>query len=155
VWHTLDYYHLSEHLDAFAQLQYPKNPARAKTWGDQNMGALLTDRVGEVLGALKRTQPWKTAVRQALTQRIGSVERHRTRIRYQEPWPRGLAVGSGSVEGACQHVIQSRFKRAGMRWKQPGVLNVLALRIASLNETFEAFWASRGLAVQASARPTK
>jgi hypothetical protein len=153
--HTLDYYHRSEHLDAFAQLQYPKNPARAKTWGDQKMGALLTDRVGEVLGALKRTQPWKTAVRQALTQRIGSVERHRTRIRYQEPWPRGLAVGSGSVEGACQHVIQSRFKRAGMRWKQPGFLNVLALRIASLNETFEAFWASRGLAVQASARPTK
>jgi Uncharacterised protein family (UPF0236) len=152
---TLDYYHLSEHLYAFAQLQYPNNPAGAKAWVDQKMGALLTDRVGEVLGALKRTQPWKTAVRKALAQLIGYVERNRTRIRYQDPWHRGLAVGSGSVEGACKHVIQSRFKRAGMRWKQPGFLNVLALRIASLNETFEAFWASRGLAVQASARPTK
>ena len=39
----------------------------------------------------------------------------RTRIQYQAPWHRGLAVGSGSVEGACKHVIQSRFKRAGMR----------------------------------------
>jgi hypothetical protein len=147
---TLDDYHLSEHLYAFAELQFPNNPAGAKAWVDQKLGALLMDRVGEVLGALKRTQPWKKAVRKALGQLIGYVERNRTRIRYQEPWHRGLAVGSGAVEGACKHVIQSRFKRAGMRWKQPGFLNVLALRIASLNGTFEAFWASRGLAIQAS-----
>jgi hypothetical protein len=152
---TLDYDHRSEHLYAFAQLQYPNNPAGAKAWVDQKLGALLTDRVGEVLGALKRTRPWKKAVRKALAQLIGYVERNRTRIRYQEPWHRGLAVGSGSVEGACKHVIQSRFKRAGMRWKQPGFLTVLALRIASLNDTFEAFWASRGLTVQTSAGPTK
>lgn len=147
---TLDYYHLSEHLYAFAQIQYPHNSAGAKAWVDQKMGALLTDRVGEVLGALKRTQPWKKAVRKALAQLIGYVERNRTRIRYQEPWQHGLAVGSGAVEGACKHVIQSRFKRAGMRWKQPGFLNVLALRLAHLNGTLQAFWASRGLTVQVS-----
>jgi hypothetical protein len=152
---TLDDYHLSEHLDACAQLQYPNNPAGATAWVDQKLGALLTDHVGEVLGALKRTRPWKKAVRKALAQLIGYVERNRTRIRYQEPWHRGLAVGSGSVEGACKLVMQSRFKRAGMRWKQPGFLNVLALRIASLNDTFEAFWASRRLTVQTSAGPTK
>lgn len=152
---TLDYYHLSEHLYAFAQLLYPNNPAEAKVWVDQKMGALLTDRVGEVLGALKRMRPWKKLVRKALAQLIGYVERNRTRIRYQESWQRGLAVGSGAVEGACKHVIQSRFKRAGMRWKQPGFLNVLALRLASLNRMFEAFWASRGLALQASVAPTK
>lgn len=152
---TLDYYHLSEHLYAFAQLQYPNNPAGAKAWVDQNMGALLTDRVGDVLGALKRTRPWKKAVRKALAQLIGYVERNRTRIRYQEPWQSGLAVGSGAVEGACKHVIQSRFKRAGMRWKPPGFLNVLALRLARLNGTFEAFWASRGLVIQAEGSPTK
>jgi hypothetical protein len=127
----------------------------AKAWVDQKMGALLLDRVGEVLGARKRTRPWKQAVRTALAPLIGYVERNRTRIRYQEPWHRGLAVGSGSVEGAYKPIMPSRFKRAGMRWKPPGVLNVLALRLASLNDTFEAFWASRGLAVQASAGPTK
>jgi hypothetical protein len=60
-----------------------------------------------------------------------------------------------SAEGACKPVIQSRFKRAGMRWKQSGFLNVLVLHLASLSDTFEAFWASRGLAVQTSAAPTK
>jgi hypothetical protein len=147
---TLDDYHLSEHLYAFAHLLYPNNPAGAKAWVEQKLGALLTDRVGEVLRALKRMRPWKTAIRDALAQLIGYVERNRTRIRYQEPWSSGLAVGSGAVEGACKQVIQHRFKRAGMRWKQLGFLNVLALRLARLNGTFQAFWASRGLAVPAS-----
>lgn len=114
------------------------------------MGALLMDRVGEVLSALKRLRPWKKTVHDALVQLIGYVERNRARIRDQEPWYAGLAVGSGAVEGACKHVIQSRFKRAGMRWKPPGFLNVLALRLARLNGDFQAFWASRGLAGQAS-----
>jgi hypothetical protein len=147
---TLDYYHLSEHHHAFAMLQYPNNPAGAKAWVEQKLGALLTDRIGAVLSALKRMRPWKTAVRDALARLIGYIERNRTRISYQEPWHSGLAVGSGAVEGACKHVIQSRFKRAGMRWKSPGFLHVLALRLARLNGTFQAFWASRELVIQTS-----
>jgi Uncharacterised protein family (UPF0236) len=147
---TLDYYHLSEHLYAFAHLLYPNNPAGAKAWVEEKTGALLTDRVGEVLRALKRMRPWERALCDALAQLIGYVEHNRTRIRYQEPWHSGLAVGSGAVEGACKHVIQSRFKRAGMRWKQPGFLTVLTLRIARLNGDFQDFWASRGLAVYAA-----
>jgi hypothetical protein len=146
---TLDYYHLSEHLYGFAQLLYPNNPVGAKAWVDQKLGALLTDRVGEVLRALKYMRPWKTALCDALARLIGYVERNRTRIRYQEPWQCGLAVGSGAVEGACKHVIQSRFKRAGMRWKRLGFLNVLALRLARLNGIFQPFWSSRGLVIQA------
>jgi hypothetical protein len=111
----------------------------AKAWVDQKMRALLMDRVGEVLSAFKRMQPWKKTVRGALAQLIAYVERNRTRIRYQTPWHAGLAVGSGAVKGACKHVIHSRFKHAGMRWKQPGFLNVLALRIARLHGTFRAF----------------
>jgi hypothetical protein len=134
---TLDYSHRSEPVSAFANLQDPYNPAEAKAWGDQQLGARLMDRRGEVLGALQRMRRCKTV--------LCSVERHRTRIRDQEPWHRGLAVGSGAVEGACQPVMQSRVTRAGMRWKQPGFLNGLALRIARLNNTLQAFWASRGL----------
>jgi hypothetical protein len=147
---TLDYDHLSEHLHAFATLQVPHNPAGAKVWVEQQRGALLTDRVGAVLSALKRMRPWKKTIRKALAQLIGYVERNRTRIRDREPWHSGLAVGSGAVEGACKHSIQQRFKRAGLRWKRPGFLNVLALRLARLNGTFQAFWAHRGLVSQTS-----
>ena len=111
---------------------------------------MLTDRVGEVLGALKRLRPRQQVVQQAVTQLMGDIETNRTRIRYQAPWHSGLAVGSGSVEGACKHVVQARFKRAGMRWTTRGFLPVLELRLARLNGTLQAFWASRGLASQAT-----
>jgi hypothetical protein len=140
--------HLSEPLYAFAHLRYPKNPAGAKAWVEQQRGALLPDRVGEVLSTRKRRRPWEKALCNALAPLIGDVEHTRTRRRDQEPWHTGLAGGSGAVAGACTHGIQSRFQRAGMRWKPPGFLNVLALRLAPLHGTFQAFWASRGLTVQ-------
>jgi hypothetical protein len=145
---TLDDDHLGEHLYTFAKLQYPTDPAGAKAWADQQLGALLADHISEVLGAFKRMRLWKKVLREAQARLISYVKRNRTRLRYQEPRHCGLSVGSGAVEGACKHVIQSRFKRAGMRWKRPGFLNVLALRIARLNTTFQTFWARRGLVVQ-------
>lgn len=122
---------------------------------DLNRGALLTDRVGEVLGALTRMRPWHKTLREGLAQLLGSVAHNRTRITSQQPWHTGLAVGSGAVEGACTPVMHRRLTRAGMRWKPPGVLHGLAWRIASLNERFEAFWASRGLTIQAARAPTQ
>jgi hypothetical protein len=123
---TRDDDHLSEHLDAVANLHDPHNPTGATAWVDQHRGALLMHRVGEVLRALERLRPWQKAIHDALAQLIGDVERTRTRIRSRDPWHTGRAVGSGAVEGGCKPVIHSRFKRAGMRWKQPGCLHVLA-----------------------------
>jgi len=34
-----------------------------------------------------------------------------------------------------------------MRWKSPGFLNVLVLRMARLKETSQAFWGSLGLVI--------
>ena len=39
------------------------------------------------------------------------------------------------MEGAYKQVIHSRFKCAGMRWKPPVLLNVLALRIPDGTES--------------------
>jgi hypothetical protein len=104
--------------------------------------------VGEVLGALKRLCPRPQVVQQAVTQLIGYLETNRTRIRYQDAVAQRASRCSGSVEGACMHVVQARFKRAGMRWTTRGFLHVLELRLARLSGTLQAFWASRGLASQ-------
>jgi hypothetical protein len=42
-----------------------------------------------------------------------------------------------------------------MRWKRPGFLHVLELRVARLNETLDTFWASRGLKMPVISPPTK
>jgi hypothetical protein len=152
---VLDSYHLSEHCYEAAHVRYPNAPDHAKAWVEGKLSACLRDRVGDVLGALKRMRPRQPTVRHALEQLVGYVETNRSRLRYKTPWSKGLAVGSGAVEGACKHVVQARCKRAGMRWKQPGFLAVLELRVARLNDTLDAFWASRGLNMPAVSCPTK
>jgi len=152
---TVDYYHLSEHWYECAQLLYPDDPERAKAWGEEKLVALLPARVGDVLGALKRMRPRQPTVREGLRALLSSGDNNRCRIHDKEPWHQGLAGGSGSVEGACKHVIQARCKRAGMRWKQHGFLNVLELRLSRLNTTLEAFWANRGLKPQGILSPTE
>jgi hypothetical protein len=67
----LDYSHLREHLYAFAPLLYPEAPERAKTWVEEQLAALLTDRVGDVLGALKRMRPRQPTVVEGLQALLG------------------------------------------------------------------------------------
>jgi hypothetical protein len=147
---TLDTYHLKEHLYEFANLHY-KDPCRAQAWVQMKVEALRENRGGDVLGGLKKMKSRNKIARATLRGLIVYVENNKDRIRYQEPWEAGLAVGSGSVEGACKHLVQSRFKRAGMRWKTPGFLSVVELRVARLNGTDGEFWASRGLVGRAAA----
>ncbi|MCP4105329.1 MAG: ISKra4 family transposase, partial [Desulfobacteraceae bacterium] len=49
----------------------------------------------------------------------------------------GLPIGSGMVESACKWLIQQRFKGVGMRWSEEGFNNLLHLRLAWVNKTYD------------------
>jgi hypothetical protein len=53
----LDYYHINEHLYEVAHLLHPDHPEHAKAWVEEKLSACLRDRVGDVIGALKRIRP--------------------------------------------------------------------------------------------------
>ena len=46
-------------------------------------------------------------------------------------------IESGIIEDGCKHIIQNQFKRTGMRWSRKGCENLLALRVAYLNNNWE------------------
>lgn len=138
---TLDSFHLREHLFEYANVAWA-DARLARRWVERRMKALLRDQVGAVLSGLKRTRPRTREARDALRNLIRYVENNRDRVAYEAPWAAGFAIGSGSVEGACKHLVQTRFKRAGMRWKRRGFLDVLELRLARLNGTLDGFWRS-------------
>jgi hypothetical protein len=48
-----------------------------------------------------------------------------------------LFIGSGVVEAGCKTVVGQRAKQSGMRWSEPGVLNVLHTRCALLGGQFD------------------
>jgi hypothetical protein len=52
----------------------------------------------------------------ALNQLVGYYRTNAKRMRYTEFREQGLPIGSGIVESAHKHVLQSRMKQAGQRW---------------------------------------
>lgn len=136
---TLDWWHLRQHFFAYASVQW-SDAKKAEAWVDAKMDALMQDRVGAVLSGLKRTRARGAEAREELAGLVRYVETNQTRISYGLPGSTGFAIGSGSVEGACKHLVQTRFKRAGMRWKGRGFDEVLELRIGRLNGTLDDFW---------------
>jgi hypothetical protein len=148
---TLDWWHLAEHFHGFAKVQFGEASAQGKSWVEAHMLRLAGDRVGDVLGALKRTKPRNRAAARELSALVRYVTNNARRVRYRASLEGGVAIGSGAAEGTCKHLVQARFKRSGMRWKTPGFLAVLELRVARLNDTLDDFWASRGLPARAAA----
>ncbi|MFQ5645223.1 MAG: hypothetical protein ACE5FQ_16230 [Thiogranum sp.] len=53
---------------------------------------------------------------------------------------RGYPIGSGSVESAQKHVVQRRFKQAGMRWAPQHVDPLLALRDLLCSDRWNEGW---------------
>lgn len=56
---------------------------------------------------------------------------------FQRP---GYPIGSGSVESAHKHLVQRRFKQAGMRWAPQNVDPLLGLRDLLGNERWGEGW---------------
>jgi hypothetical protein len=139
----LDWYHLREHCFAFANEQY-RSEVLAAGWVDGVMDRLLKDDVTAALNSIRALDPRTRAARKAKNGLLGYLETNRVRIAYQEAWTSGLAISSAAVEGGgCKHLVQSRFKRAGMRWTTAGFLAVLEIRLARLNQDLDPFWAER------------
>ena len=56
------------------------------------------------------------------------LETNADRMRCDLYRARGLPVGSGVVESACEHIVGNRFKKAGCRWSKAGANALLAIR---------------------------
>lgn len=136
---TLDGWHLRQHSFADAIVQW-SDAKTAEARVDAKMDALMQDRPGAVLSGLKRTRARSALAREQLAGLVRDVETNQSRISYGLPGSTGFAIGSGSVEGACMPLVQSRFKRAGMRWKGRGFDDVRDLPIARVNATLDGFW---------------
>lgn len=64
-------------------------------------------------------------------------ENHGHKMDYPRYEQMGFHIGSGVAEGACKHVIQGRFKKAGMRWSRAGIQNLLPLRSLHVNQQWD------------------
>jgi hypothetical protein len=143
----VDFYHAVEHLWAAGEALWGNRDTSAATrsWGRRYRRRLKEGRVDLLLAGLQRGQAQRAGrlgAEAAKTVRLNLeyFRRNALRMQYGRFRQMNLPIGTGAVEGACKHVVQSRFKRPGTRWSQEGLRRMLALKVLRLNEQWERLW---------------
>jgi hypothetical protein len=78
--------------------------------------------------------------RQLLNAELTYFTNQRERLDYADYQVRGLPIGSGMVEAACQTLATQRLKRSGMSWRD-GKQAMLTIRSLQQSNRWAAAWA--------------
>jgi len=86
-----------------------------------------TSRYVAVVGGMGNFAP---VLEEALENLVRYYRTNAHRMKYRLYREEGLPIGSGAVESAHRHVLQTRMKRAGQRWALPNARRMARLRAA-------------------------
>jgi hypothetical protein len=136
----VDFFHASEYVWDVARSFYGESAPQTQRWAEAKLHGLREGRHRELLRSLNHMVPKTPEHKESLKKARRYFINHGHHMDYPRYEAMGFHIGSGIVEAACKHVIQSRFKRAGMRWSQEGAENLLQLRVLYLNRQ----WAHLG-----------
>jgi hypothetical protein len=133
---VLDYYHCAEYLHKVAQAQYGAS-GQALHWGEATLTRLYLGQVAAVLGGLRRMQATSADAAKAIANCWTHLDAHRGRTHYRQLRQGGYPVGSGGIESANKCICHVRLKRSGAWWYACNSNQMLALRCAKYNGTFD------------------
>ena len=137
---VLDYYHCAEYLPKVAQAQYGAS-IQAREWVEATLTRLYLGNVAAVLGGLRRMHATSAEAAKALANCWDYLKTHRGRTHYRKLRQGGYPVGSGGIESANKFICHVRLKRSGAWWYERTSNQMLALRCAKYNGTFEQVFA--------------
>jgi hypothetical protein len=134
---VLDYYHLGEHLHKLAEAQYGHGPERAQEWIEATLTRLFTGEANGVIWGLERMKPRSAEAKSEIDSLIGCLKENKDRVDYKFYRKGGYPVGSGGIESSNKTICHVRLKRSGAWWYVEKANQMLALRCAKYNGTFQ------------------
>jgi hypothetical protein len=137
----LDYYHCSERLHKVAALQYGAQPERQREWCEAAQARLFCGEVHGVIWGLQRMQPADAQAAEEIRKLMAYLQRHQERLDYRFARKGGYPMGSGGIESANKFICHVRLKRSGAWWYVTNANQMLALRCAKYNGTFDRVFA--------------
>jgi hypothetical protein len=102
---------------------------------------LYEGHVGTVLGGLRRMQPTSDEAAKAIDNCWVHLHEHRCRTHYGTLRRGGYPLGSGGIESSNKFICHVRLKRSGAWWYEESSNQMLALRCAKYNGTFNQVFA--------------
>lgn len=133
---VLDSYHCAAYLHKVAKAQYGQT-VQALEWVEATLTRLSMGTLGTVLGGLRRMQPTSAEALKAMDNCWVSLNGHRGRTDDGTFRRGGSPLGSGGMESANKCICHVRLKRSGAWWYEANSNQMLALRCAKYNGTFE------------------
>jgi hypothetical protein len=133
----LDFYHCSEHINKVASEQYPNDPETQQHWAESAIARLMMNEGQGVIWGLQRMNPHSKQAATEITKLINYLKKHIDRIDYQSSRKGGYPIGSGGIESSNKFICHVRLKRSGAWWYVGKANDILALRCAKYNGTFD------------------
>ena len=133
---VLDYYHCKEYLHKVAKVHY-ESSERALEWVEATLTRLYLGKVGWVLGGLKRMKAASEEAAKAISNCWAYLHDHQQRTHYRKFRRGGYPIGSGGIESSNKFICHIRLKRSGAWWYELNSNQMLALRCAKYNGTFD------------------
>lgn len=137
----LDYYHCSEHVHKVAALQYGAHPERQREWCEIALARLFYGEVHGVIWGLQHMKLTDAQAAEEVAKLIRYLQRHQARLDYRFARKGGYPMGSGGIESANKFICHVRLKRSGAWWYVTNANQMLALRCAKYNGTFDRVFA--------------
>lgn len=138
----LDFYHGLEHLHAAARAQYGEGSLEGRQWAESTMVRLAEGAVDTVLEQLRRLRPRHAEqAAEELRKLIGYLEGQRHRLGYVGAIEDGYPIGSGAIESANKFLCHARMKRSGAWWVEESGNEMLRVRCAMYNGTYDRVFA--------------
>lgn len=134
---VLDYYHCAEHIYKVAKAQYGEKSIKGLEWVESTICRLFYAEVSNVIGGLRRMQPKNNEAKEEIRKLIGYLNNNRERIHYKADRKGGYPIGSGGIESANKFISHTRMKRSGAWWVKETGNEMLRIRCAIYNGTYE------------------
>lgn len=139
----LDWYHAIQNTMYCGKALFGEENAVALEWWAMGMKAILAaGKVDLLVQTLMSFVDENVSDDEltALDALVRYLRNNEERMRYDEFRERNLLIGSGPIESAQRHVIQTRMKRSGQHWSEDGARRMARLRAAVRTSGPERFY---------------
>jgi hypothetical protein len=126
----VDWYHARQHLSLAAQALFPDNSARTNAWFQACTDDLFDGNLKPIMADLKQA---------GLAHSAAYFQTHQARLNYAHFQDEGYPIGSGCVESEVKR-FKHRLDGPGMYWSRHGAENMILIRAAVLDGSFDAHW---------------
>ena len=126
-------------------MQYGKGTRKAQAWVEATFVRLFHNHVTDVIRGIKGKEPTSPEAKEKIKDVLRYLSNHKDKMDYGAAKRAEYHIGSGAIESANKFIGHVRLKRSGAWWYKTNANNILKLRCAKYNRTYDRVILGKGI----------